>query len=236
MLGEFLKYRISDGSGEPFVDLSKRCSSGPIVAPSSTWHGGLHNPSVVLRHVALYYIGLAACIPGQVAAAIAYCHSLNVMHRDLKPENVLFSHKKRVKLADFGPSWSGALRSIPCVLDVGRADNAAQVALGGFIAFGALLGGSVIRLDMFFSRACLGPRCIGQFWRLEVNGLRSKSFGLGASSQTLVILRMRPECGERVSRELVTYPKAETNDNASKARVSLAMRNKTCKNEAEAVV
>jgi calcium/calmodulin-dependent protein kinase I len=50
-----------------------------------------------------------------VSAALAHCHSLNVVHRDLKPENLLLSHpfghpQSRVQIADFGLAaaiWSG---------------------------------------------------------------------------------------------------------------------------------
>jgi len=40
----------------------------------------------------------------QVADALNYCHSKNVIHRDIKPENILLAHGDRVKIADFG--WS----------------------------------------------------------------------------------------------------------------------------------
>uniref|UniRef100_A0A1B6BZW6 Aurora kinase n=1 Tax=Clastoptera arizonana TaxID=38151 RepID=A0A1B6BZW6_9HEMI len=40
----------------------------------------------------------------QVADALNYCHSHNVIHRDLKPENLLLSIDGDIKLADFG--WS----------------------------------------------------------------------------------------------------------------------------------
>ena len=38
----------------------------------------------------------------QMAAALAYLHTREVVHRDLKPENVLFTETEDIKLADFG--------------------------------------------------------------------------------------------------------------------------------------
>ncbi len=38
----------------------------------------------------------------EIADALAYTHSLNVLHRDLKPDNVLFTESDTVKLIDFG--------------------------------------------------------------------------------------------------------------------------------------
>jgi len=40
----------------------------------------------------------------QVADALNYCHSKNVIHRDIKPENILISSDGTLKIADFG--WS----------------------------------------------------------------------------------------------------------------------------------
>uniref|UniRef100_A0A0N4ZLK5 Aurora kinase n=1 Tax=Parastrongyloides trichosuri TaxID=131310 RepID=A0A0N4ZLK5_PARTI len=40
----------------------------------------------------------------QVADALNYCHSKNVIHRDLKPENILIGSQGQLKIADFG--WS----------------------------------------------------------------------------------------------------------------------------------
>ncbi|CAI5940592.1 unnamed protein product [Closterium sp. NIES-65] len=49
----------------------------------------------------------AALIFRQIASAVAFCHSKNIMHRDLKPENILLassdtSRLPTAKLADFG--------------------------------------------------------------------------------------------------------------------------------------
>uniref|UniRef100_A0A914P5S7 Aurora kinase n=1 Tax=Panagrolaimus davidi TaxID=227884 RepID=A0A914P5S7_9BILA len=40
----------------------------------------------------------------QIADALHYCHSKNVIHRDIKPENILIGADNELKLADFG--WS----------------------------------------------------------------------------------------------------------------------------------
>jgi serine/threonine protein kinase len=38
----------------------------------------------------------------QIAMALLYMHSRNVIHRDLKPENIFISHDGKIKIADFG--------------------------------------------------------------------------------------------------------------------------------------
>jgi len=38
----------------------------------------------------------------QIAMALLYMHSKNVIHRDLKPENIFISHDGKIKIADFG--------------------------------------------------------------------------------------------------------------------------------------
>jgi aurora kinase len=39
-----------------------------------------------------------------LATALDYCHSKNVIHRDIKPENLLLGYHNEIKIADFG--WS----------------------------------------------------------------------------------------------------------------------------------
>eukprot|EP00803_Ostreobium_quekettii_P006835 evm.model.scf_9.21 EVM.evm.TU.scf_9.21 scf_9:271424-278855(-) len=46
----------------------------------------------------------AAMYIAQVASALMYCHSRNVIHRDIKPENLLLQVDGTIKLSDFG--WS----------------------------------------------------------------------------------------------------------------------------------
>ena len=46
----------------------------------------------------------AAKLIVQIASALSYCHSENVIHRDLKPENLLLATNGDIKLSDFG--WS----------------------------------------------------------------------------------------------------------------------------------
>ncbi|KAK1908548.1 hypothetical protein P3342_009398 [Pyrenophora teres f. teres] len=40
----------------------------------------------------------------QIASALRYMHSKNIMHRDIKPENILLGFHSEIKLADFGYS------------------------------------------------------------------------------------------------------------------------------------
>ncbi|KIH47766.1 hypothetical protein ANCDUO_22169 [Ancylostoma duodenale] len=40
----------------------------------------------------------------QMADALNYCHTKNVIHRDIKPENLLIGDEGQLKIADFG--WS----------------------------------------------------------------------------------------------------------------------------------
>lgn len=47
---------------------------------------------------------MASFYISQVAQALIYLHSKNVIHRDIKPENILLSYHNTVKLSDFG--WS----------------------------------------------------------------------------------------------------------------------------------
>ncbi|KAH5002094.1 non-specific serine/threonine protein kinase [Parastagonospora nodorum] len=58
----------------------------------------------------------AAGYIGQMAEALRYMHSKNIMHRDIKPENILLGLHQEVKLADFGYSVhsESGMRSTVC--------------------------------------------------------------------------------------------------------------------------
>ncbi|XP_061415674.1 serine/threonine-protein kinase Sgk2-like isoform X3 [Lethenteron reissneri] len=45
----------------------------------------------------------------EMASAIGYLHSLNIVYRDLKPENILVDHEGHLKLTDFGLCKEGIL-------------------------------------------------------------------------------------------------------------------------------
>ena len=57
----------------------------------------LKTSGALTEHQAAIYIG-------QLARAVSYLHSKNVIHRDIKPENLLLGLHGEVKIADFG--WS----------------------------------------------------------------------------------------------------------------------------------
>ncbi|CAI6338551.1 unnamed protein product [Periconia digitata] len=58
----------------------------------------------------------AAAYISQMAQALRYLHSKNIMHRDIKPENILLGLHNEMKLADFGYSVhsNSGLRSTLC--------------------------------------------------------------------------------------------------------------------------
>ncbi|KAI1375852.1 kinase-like protein [Hypoxylon crocopeplum] len=63
--------------------------------------GELYKP---LRRETRFSERRAAKYAAQVANALVYLHSKNIMHRDLKPENILVGLHGELKLADFGYS------------------------------------------------------------------------------------------------------------------------------------
>jgi len=57
-------------------------------------------------------IGEALGLTLQIADALVYLHSHNVVHRDLKPENVMIMPNGKVKLMDFGIALDTTLRKM----------------------------------------------------------------------------------------------------------------------------
>lgn len=86
----------------------------------------------------LEYIKLRGAIPNEKAAtmyyqlahAITYLHSLNIVHRDLKCENILLDAKNSVKVSDFGFARQQALNDLSSTF-CGSAAYAAPEILQG---------------------------------------------------------------------------------------------------------
>lgn len=64
-------------------------------------HGELYK---ILQSNKRFSDAQAAVYMFQMADALQYCHSKNVIHRDIKPENLLVASNSELKIADFG--WS----------------------------------------------------------------------------------------------------------------------------------
>ena len=94
---------------------------------------------------------MAATYIAELADALKYCHSKNVIHRDIKPENLLMGLRGELKIADFG--WSvhapsskrqtlcGTLDYLPPEMIVGK-DHDASVDLWslGILCYEFLVG------------------------------------------------------------------------------------------------
>ncbi|ODM96934.1 Aurora kinase A [Orchesella cincta] len=87
----------------------------------------------------------------QLASALSYCHSKNVLHRDIKPENILVGTDGEIKIGDFG--WSvhapsskretvcGTLDYLPPEMVEGRAhDKTADIWSIGILLYEFLVG------------------------------------------------------------------------------------------------
>jgi len=87
----------------------------------------------------------------QLASALSYCHSKNVLHRDIKPENILVGSDGEIKIGDFG--WSvhapsskretvcGTLDYLPPEMVEGRAhDKTADIWSVGILLYEFLVG------------------------------------------------------------------------------------------------
>lgn len=80
-----------------YFDDSKRVYLLVEYVPGGELYGHLQKAGHFDDHRAAKYLV-------QVASALDYLHSRNVVHRDLKPENLLLDSKDNIKLSDFG--WS----------------------------------------------------------------------------------------------------------------------------------
>ncbi|CAK9019607.1 Aurora kinase A (Aurora 2) (Aurora family kinase 1) (Aurora/IPL1-related kinase 1) (ARK-1) (Aurora-related kinase 1) (Ipl1- and aurora-related kinase 1) (Serine/threonine-protein kinase 6) (Serine/threonine-protein kinase Ayk1) (Serine/threonine-protein kinase aurora-A), partial [Durusdinium trenchii] len=71
----------------------------------------------------------AAKYVAQLASALDYCHSFNVIHRDVKPENILLSQDDCLKLADFG--WAAHdRRGYNGYMSTARLNLSSQISAG----------------------------------------------------------------------------------------------------------
>lgn len=80
-------------SNSPFA-IASRCAS-PLSSPTGELFFHLQREKRMSPVRAQFYAA-------EIASALGYLHSLNIVYRDLKPENILFDSQGHVVLTDFG--------------------------------------------------------------------------------------------------------------------------------------
>lgn len=78
---------------QPAFVASNLCSFFPFVSVQLFYH--LQRERCFLEPRARFYAA-------EIASALGYLHSLNIVYRDLKPENILLDSQGHIILTDFG--------------------------------------------------------------------------------------------------------------------------------------